>query len=232
MSYPGRFVAVIAAVCAASLALPYTYLNLAAADAELIGISGTETLTVGGAPITPPGTTHFIDFFPFADGSDSLLVGNGTSPTRFNQSYSFTYEVMNGAAVGQVGIVLQGILGGNGFITFTEDVFALDGMGGEFLIGSLGNGLSTTGTIDPVGSLTFNGASFTYRENANLDYGVTHYKVKKSFFLMVDPSDFVATRDFAGISLIQQAHIVPEPATIAATLVGLGALAARRRRRS
>ena len=232
MFFTKRLMAICVIAATAALAQPFTYLNLAAADAELIGISGTETLTVGGPPITPPGTTHFIDFFPFADNSDTLLVGDGTSPTRYNQFYSFTYEVMNGAAIGSVGIVLQGVLGGSGFISFTEDVFALDGFGGEFLIGSLGNGLRRTGTTDPVGSLSFNGANFTYTENGVLDYGVTHYKVKKTFFLMVDPTNFDPTRDYAGISLIQQAHIVPEPATITATIVGLAALAARRRRKS
>lgn len=227
-----KIFAIFAMVAVAAMAQPFTYLNLASGDSELIGISGTETLRVGGPPITEPNTTNFIDFFPYADGSDNLLVGDGTSPTRYNQMYSFTYEVMNGVPVESIGIVLQGVLGGSGFISYTEDIFALDGLGGEFLIGTMGNGLSRSGTTDPVGSLTFNGATFTYTQTAFLDYGVTHYKVKKSFFLMVDPNDFVPSRDYAGISLIQQSHIVPEPATIAATLMGLAALAARKRRKS
>ncbi len=226
-----KALAILALVSATALAMPFTYLNLASADSALVGISGTETLTVGGAAITPPNTTFFIDFFPFSDLSDSVLVGDSTFPTRYSQFYSFTYEVMNDDPVTSVGIVLQGVLSGSGFISYNEAVFALDGMGGETLIGMLGNSFTVGGTSSQHGSLNLAGASFTYTENGALTQGVTHYKVKKSFFLSVDPNNFNPQVDFAGISLIEQAHIVPEPGTICATLIGLSALAARRRRK-
>lgn len=214
------------------MAMPFTYSNLASADTALKGVSGTGVLTVGGSAIAPPNTTFFIDFFPFADFSNSLLVGDSTFPTRYNQVYSFTYEVQNDVAVSSVGIVLQGILGGSGFISYTEAVFALDGMGGETLIGSMGNSFTVNGTGQPHGSLSLNGANYTYTENLNLSQAVTHYKVKKSFFLSVDPQNFQGAVDYAGISLIEQAHIVPEPGTLCAAALGLGALAARRRRKN
>ena len=231
MKRPTRALAILALISASALAMPFTYLNLASADSKLIGISGTETLTVNGPAITEPGTTFFIDFFPFADGSNTLLVGDSTVPTRYSQFYSFTYEVMNDEPVNNVGIVLQGVLSGSGFISYTEAVFALDGFGNETLIGTLGNSFTANGTSSPNGSLDLSGVSFTYTENGALTQGVTHYKVKKSFFLSVDPNNFNPQVDFAGISLIEQAHVVPEPGTIAATLIGLSALAARRRRK-
>lgn len=231
MKRPTRALAILALISASALAMPFTYLNLASADSALIGISGTETLTVGGAPITSPGTTALIDFFPFSDSSDSILVGDSTFPTRYSQFYSFTYEVMNGEPVNNVGIVIQGVLSGSGYISYTEAVFALDGLGNETLVGTLGNSFTASGTTSPHGSLITAGSSFTYIENGTLTEGVTHYKVKKSFFLAVDPNNFNPMVDFAGISLIEQAHVVPEPGTIAATLIGLSALAARRRRK-
>lgn len=231
MKRPTKALALLALISASALAMPFTYLNLASADSALIGISGTETLTVGGAPISSPGTTFFIDFFPFSDNSDNVLVGDSTSPTRYSQFYSFTYEVMNGEAVNSVGIVLQGVLSGSGFISYTEAIFALDGFGNETLVGTLGNSFTANGTSSQHGSLNVSGASFTYTENGALLEGVTHYKVKKSFFLSVDPTNFNPQVDFAGIALIEQAHVVPEPGTICATLIGLSALAARRRRK-
>lgn len=227
-----RGLAVFALFAAAAMAMPFTYQNLASGDSALKGVSGTATLTVGGAAITPPDTTFFIDFFPFADGSNTLLVGDSTSPTRFSQMYSFTYEVLNNQAVSSVGIVLQGILGGSGFIAYSESIFALDGLGGETLIGTLSSNITTGGSSNPNGTLTQTGATYTYTENVNLSQAVTHYKVKKSFFLAVDPTDFNFARDYAGISLIEQAHVVPEPASIGAVVLGLGALAARRRRKN
>lgn len=227
-----RALTVFALASAAAMAMPFTYLNLASADGALKGISGTETLTVGGPAITDPGTTFFVDFFPFADFSNTLLVGDSTSPTRYSQSYSFTYEVKNSQAVSSVAIVLQGILGGSGFIAYSESIFALDGFGGETLIGNLSSNITTAGSSNPNGTLTQTGATYTYAENTYLSQAVTHYKVKKTFFLAVDPTDFNFAEDYAGISLIEQAHVVPEPGTIAATIVGLGALAARRRRKN
>lgn len=232
MKKTSRALAVFALISAAAMAMPFTYLNLASGDAALKGVSGTAVLTVGGAAITPPDTTFFIDFFPFADGSNTLLVGDSTSPTRFNQVYSFTYEVMNDQAVNSVGIVLQGILGGSGFIAYTESIFALDGLGGETLIGTLSSNITNGNSSNPNGTLTQTGASYTYTENVNLSQAVTHYKVKKSFFLAVDPQNFQSAVDYAGISLIEQAHVVPEPASIGAVVLGLGALAARRRRKN
>lgn len=227
-----RALAVFALFAAAAMAMPFTYQNLASGDSALKGISGTATLTVGGAAITPPDTTFFIDFFPFADGSNTLLVGDSTSPTRYSQSYSFTYEVQNDVAVSSVGIVLQGILGGTGFVSFTESIFALDGMGGETLIGTLSNDFTTAGGTNPAGTLTQSGATYTFAQNVNLSQAVTNYKVKKTFFLAVNPANFNFAVDYAGISLIEQAHVVPEPASIGAVVLGLGALAARRRRKN
>lgn len=219
------------AILFASQAHAFTFFNLASADSKLIGISGNQTLTVGGPAITEPNTTSLIDFFPFSDHSDSLLVGDSTNPTRFNQTYSFTYEITNGVPVQSVGIVLQGVLGGSGFISFVEDVFAVDGIGNETLVGSIGNGLRATGTTNNVGSLTFNGPSYTYTQNVVLSQAVTKYKIKKSFFLAVDPTGFLPTRDYAGIALIEQAHLVPEPLTLGALALGLAGMARIKRRR-
>lgn len=232
MKFVFRASTLLCAVMVAALASPFTYSILASGDEELIGISGTETLFVNGPPITEPGTTPLIDFFPYADGSDSILVGDSTVPTRFSQTYAFTYEVENDQAVNYSGIVLQGILGGSGFISFTENIFAIDGLGNETLVASFGNSFTVNGTTDPNGSLSFNGNSFTYIDGDTFDFGVTRYKVKKSFFLMVDPNGFNGNEDYAGIALIQQNHVVPEPASIAAALVGLAGLAARRRRKA
>jgi hypothetical protein len=221
------FAATVLSSAAASHA--FFYSNLASGDLGLTGQSNAQTLTVGGPGIgnAASNANFTIDFFP---SSGNILAGDGSN--RAFQLYSFTYEVLNtsNTPTGAVGIVVQGVVSGSGFVSVQEDVYSILPNNSEVLVGSMSNAFSATGPTQlNRGSLTRSGVSFSYVDNAPVVPAQSRYKIKKTFFVQVN-ANWNPNVDFAGISLIQQTHQpVPEPATIA--VMGLGAAALIRRRR-
>lgn len=227
-----KLVVVTAFVTVASAAHAFTFFNLASGDLGLTGQNAAGILTVGGPPVGVQSdtTNGTIDFFP----GSGIVVGDSSG--RGFEAYSFTYQVAAPSNVANVGLVLQGVIGGTGLISVEEDIFRINADNSETLVGSIANTLSTSGTNVNRGTYNLVGSTYSYQDVTALFPNLQNYKVKKSFFLQVTDfgtPQFNPAVDFAAITLIQQSHQpVPEPATMATLLVGAAAIAARRRRKS
>lgn len=187
----------------------------------IVGQTGGQSLTVSG-PATTAAAPGIIDFFP-----TNWLVGSSTGVA--SATYTFTYDVDSlGAPIGSNGLQVLGIINGRGTIAVTESVVKL--VGGIPTGGPVGTYAFSFNASTVNANLTRSANNFTLTDSFNLSPTQTTYRVTKQFTLSVGAAGFDPTVDHAGITLIEQNHNpVPEPATLAA--LGIGALAAIRRRK-
>lgn len=147
----------------------------------------------------------------------NAIVGDAVAPLRTG-TLSIQYDADTPApALGaEVGINLGVALSGSGTVSFTEQIFELDGIGNE--IGLLGQ---ISHTFTPSGSTSWSGS-------INFSRSVERFRAKKFFEMSaLETSDF----DLASIGVVNQSvQVVPEPATLAAVGLGVAALIRRRKR--
>lgn len=164
----------------------------------------------------PNNTTGQIDFVP---GNPAFKVGDSTGfPSG---TAAIIYNVTSTVAVTGIDLIFQGQVFDFGHIEFTE--FAEDS------IGSLG---SISGSVR--GASFSGGANGSYTQTMTLNFSrpVFSFKVKKTFDMDIS-NQTLPSSSIASIGLIEQnMRTVPEPASMAALALGIGAIAARRRKRS
>lgn len=121
----------------------------------------------------------------------------------------------------QVFVNLAQVTKGRGTIDFTEQIFELD------------NSLNEVGSFIGVSTATFNSTSpLNWSDTIVLDRNVRKFRAKKTFVLSAPDSVDVNVLDLAALGTVNQSvKLVPEPGTMIALAAGLGALAARRRRK-
>lgn len=209
------------AIAAASQA-SYTFSNLNG-NHGVVGVSDGQSLTQGGPAVNS--SNGVIDF------TGDWIAGDGSGHAY--ETLSFDYDVNStGRSTKDVGLVLQGTLKGQAYITFTESIFDLSA-GSERLVTSTSfSADSADGLTSGTGTFIRSGDGFAYQSTIPVVAGLTDYRVKKTATLWV-PSDYTAT-DVASLELVEQTHSgdpapVPEPASLAA--LGIGCVGVLRRRR-
>lgn len=153
-------------------------------------------------------------------GTPGAVVGDSVPGPRVGQIF-ITYDAQplggpsSTALFGGISLNIRGFAFGNASVTVTEEVFELNQANNE-----IGGPLTSfTRTYTNGNFLDF--ATITVNRVA---YGL---RIKKTVFLEALP-DAPTGLDLAGVSYINQA-VVPEPATMTALALGVGALLRRRR---
>ncbi len=153
----------------------------------------------------------------------TLLTPNGNIlGQNLSGGIFWEYEATNlGAPANVVNYSIAGTVIGTGQVIWQEQVFGIDGLGNEILIGTTGTQVINTAN-NPGQGFGLNG-SITLAQNS-----YTKIRVKKLFELVTGTGPGT---NYASVGRINQSiQVVPEPASMIA--LGLGAAALIRRRRA
>jgi len=196
---------------------------LAPAAALFVGVTAAEAVTFDNVIITAPplstgatfaGLGNTISFF-----TPSALVGDPVAPLR-SGLLSIQYDAHVGANDGPLGSVTNdtvGVVLGSGTITFSEDIFEIDGLGNE-----IGGPIAhIQGSYDATSATPWD-------ETAAFSRSALNIRAKKVYLLTAEDTRAL---DLAAVGIINQ-HFesVPEPASFAVLGIGIVAIIKRRKK--
>ena len=188
-------------------------------------ISSAQAITFSNVQIQSPPLSNGSSFSVSGNAISFFLpnaiVGDAQAPLR-SGTLNIQYDVAMGSAeANAVGVFVNlGALAlGSGTVDFIETVIELDGPGGNEVDGGIG---TSSHHFDANTSPFFD-------DLIQFNHSVRYFRAKKAFVLTAVDTNAL---DEAGVALVNQNVMVPEPATIAGLALGALALARRTKRKS